>query len=68
MCLRKTLKGSLGGNARPQIDIPKFINLDKRKIIKINKIIHKTINFKDINKGISMFQSKKNTGRILIKF
>ena len=27
----QTLKGSLGGNARPQIDIPKFINLDKRK-------------------------------------
>tara|TARA_B100000029_G_C17556114_1_gene951719 strand:- start:615 stop:1649 length:1035 start_codon:yes stop_codon:yes gene_type:complete len=64
----QTLKGSLGGNARPQIDIPKFINLDKRKKIKINKIIHKTINFKDINKGISMFQSQKNTGRILIKF
>jgi len=64
----QTIKGCLGGDARPQKDIPKFINLDRKKKINLNKIIHKIIKFRQINKGIEMFKNQKNTGRILLKF
>ena len=64
----QTIKGCLGGNANPQKDIPKFIKLDKQKKLDLNKIIHKIIKFKEINKGINMFRNKKTTGRILLKF
>jgi Zn-dependent alcohol dehydrogenase len=64
----QTIKGSLGGNTFPEKDIPKFINLEKAGKINLNKIIYKTINFNEINKGIKMFKSLKTTGRILVKF
>jgi len=64
----QTIKGCLGGNSYPQKDIPRFIKLDKKKLINLNQIIYKTIKFKEINKGIKMFQKNKTTGRILIKF
>ena len=58
----------MGGNTFPKKDIPKFINLEKTGKINLNKIIYKTINFNEINKGIKMFKSLKTTGRILVKF
>ena len=64
----QTIRGSLGGNAFPKRDIPKFIDLDKKGKINLNKIIFKVLKFKEINKGIKMFKSFKTTGRILIKF
>tara|TARA_B100000963_G_scaffold56560_1_gene44626 strand:- start:1906 stop:2940 length:1035 start_codon:yes stop_codon:yes gene_type:complete len=62
------IKGSLGGGATPDKDIPKFIKLDMKKKINLNTIIAKVIKFEDINKGIELFKSKNFTGRILIKF
>ena len=64
----QTIKGCLGGNTFPERDIPKFINLEKKGKINLNKIIYKTIKFGEINRGLKMFQSLKTTGRILIKF
>ena len=64
----QTIKGSLGGNTFPKKDIPKFIDLDKKGKINLNKVIFKTIKFNEINKGLKMFKSLKTTGRILIKF
>ena len=64
----QTIKGCLGGNSYPQKDIPRFIKLDKKKLINLNQMIYKTIKLKDINKGIKMFKKNKTTGRILIKF
>ena len=64
----QTIKGSLGGNTFPKKDIPKFIDLDKKGKINLNKVIFKTIKFNEINKGFKMFKSSKTTGRILIKF
>ena len=64
----QTIKGCLGGNANPQKDIPKFINLDEKKLINLNQTISKTIKLEEINKGIQMFKNKITTGRILIKF
>lgn len=64
----QTIKGCEGGNAYPQKDIPRFIDLDKKKLIDLNQMIYKTIKLKEINKGIKMFKNQKTTGRILIKF
>ena len=64
----QTIKGCLGGDVNPQTDIPKFINLDRKKKVNLNQIIHKIIKFKEINKGIDMFKNQKVTGRILLKF
>ena len=64
----QTIRGSLGGNTLPKRDIPKFIDLEKKRKINLNKIIFKVIKLKDINKGIKMFKRLKTTGRILIKF
>ena len=63
----QSIEGCLGGNSKPFRDIPKFIKLDKNKLINLEKIIYKVINFKNINKGIKMFQGK-STGRIIVKF
>ena len=63
----QSIQGCLGGNSKPFRDIPKFIKLDKNKLINLEKIIYKVINFKNINKGIKMFQGK-STGRIIVKF
>lgn len=63
----QSIEGCLGGNSKPFRDIPKFIKLDKNKLINLENIIYKVINFKNINKGIKMFQGK-STGRIIVKF
>ena len=63
----RTFQTFLGGNSKPFRDIPKFIKLDKNKLINLENIIYKVINFKNINKGIKMFQGK-STGRIIVKF
>ena len=49
-------------------DLNKFIKMDKDKKTDVGKIIYKTIQFKDINKGIEIFKNKSNTGRIIVKF
>ena len=64
----QTIKGCLGGNSYPQRDIPKFIKLEKKKIINLNQIIYKTIKLNELNSGIKMFKNPRTTGRILIKF
>lgn len=60
--------GCLGGGANPDKDINRFIKMDKDKKTDVGKIIYKTIQFKDINKGIEIFKNKSNTGRVIIKF
>ena len=57
----------LRSESKPYRDIPKFIKLDKKKIINLEKVIQ-VINFKNINMGIKMFQSNYSTGRIIVKF
>ena len=62
------IQGSLGGGANPDKDINKFIELDKKRKINLNKIIIKTLNFSEINKGIHIFKNMNNSGRLLLKF
>ncbi len=62
------IQGSLGGGAKPDRDINRFIELDKKRKINLNQIISKTVDFKKINYGIQVFKNMYNSGRILIKF
>ena len=64
----QNIQGCLGGESKPYRDIPKFIKLDKKKLINLEKVIYKVINFKNINMGIKMFQGNYSTGRIIVKF
>ena len=60
-------KSTIGKNIAKVLNY-KFIDLDKKGKINLNKVIFKTIKFNEINKGFKMFKSSKTTGRILIKF
>tara|TARA_B100001250_G_C19708622_1_gene748093 strand:+ start:123 stop:1169 length:1047 start_codon:yes stop_codon:yes gene_type:complete len=63
----KDIIGSLGGNSYPDKDIPFFRTLEKKRKLKINPLISKIFDFKDINRAITFFK-KNNSGRVLIKF
>ena len=62
----KILKGSHGGSAKPDIDIPRYIKLINQKKMSLENIITHEFNFLDINKAIDLFRSGK-AGRIIIK-
>ena len=64
----KNLKGCLGGQCIPERDFPKYMNLDNKKKVNIQKVISYIYPFKKINQAINKFSSKNNFGRIIIKF
>ncbi len=61
----KILKGSHGGNSKPDIDIPNYINFLNSKKIKLEKLITHEFSLSNINKAIELFR-KGLGGRILI--
>ena len=63
---KKILKGSHGGSAVPDIDIPRYIRLIKQKKMALENIITHEFELKEINKAIDLFRSGK-AGRIIIK-
>ncbi len=63
---QKVLKGSHGGSARPDIDIPRYIRLINQKKMTLENIITHEFSFSDINSAIDLFRSGK-AGRIIIK-
>ena len=62
----KVLKGSHGGSAMPDIEIPRYIKLMKKQKISLKNLITHQFNLNEINKAIKLFRSG-NTGRIIIK-
>ena len=54
----KKLIGSHGGNISPTKDIPYLEDLINKKIINVNKLVEKTIKFKDINLFINKMKKK----------
>jgi len=63
----KILKGSFGGNTKPNEDIPRYINLINNKKINLKPLITHEFSLYKINQAIRLFRSG-NAGRILIKF
>jgi len=62
----KILTGSHGGDAIPNIDIPRYIRLINQKKMTLENIITHEFNLKEINSAIDLLRSGK-AGRIIIK-
>ena len=62
----KVLTGSHGGDAVPNIDIPRYIRLINQKKMTLENIITHEFNLKEINSAIDLLRSGK-AGRIIIK-
>jgi S-(hydroxymethyl)glutathione dehydrogenase/alcohol dehydrogenase len=63
----KCLTGCLGGNTYPDKDFPKYINLYKKKKLKIDELITHRYNINEINDAIKSILDGK-VGRAIIKF
>jgi len=63
----KILTGSHGGESKPDKDIPKYINLYKNGILKLDKFITQRYKLEQINDAIADMQSGKITGRCTVK-
>ncbi len=63
---KKILKGSHGGSAVPDIEIPRYLRLIKENKMSLKNLITHQFNLSEINKAISLFRSG-NSGRIIIK-
>jgi S-(hydroxymethyl)glutathione dehydrogenase/alcohol dehydrogenase len=63
---KKILTGSHGGDAIPDVDIPRYIRLISQKKMTLENIITHEFNLTEINRAIDLFRSGK-AGRIIIK-
>ncbi len=63
----KVLKGSFGGNTKPEIDIPNYINLITKKKLDLKSLITNEFPLYKINDALKLFRTGK-AGRIIIKF
>jgi S-(hydroxymethyl)glutathione dehydrogenase/alcohol dehydrogenase len=61
----KTIKATQGGKTSPADDIPRYINLYKAGLLKIDKIITHRFSLNEINDAIKTLKSGK-AGRIII--
>jgi len=62
----KMLKVSLGGDSKPDIDIPRYIRLLTAKKINLNNLITHEYSLENINEAVSTLKGGK-AGRIIIK-
>ena len=62
---KKILKGSEGGDCKPDEDIPRFINLINDSKMTLDGIITHEFKLDEINSAIDLFRQNK-AGRILI--
>ena len=63
---KKILKGSHGGSAIPDLEIPRYIKLLEQKKFSLKKTITHYFNLASINDAIKLLRSGKS-GRIIIK-
>ena len=62
----KILKGSKGGDAVPDLDIPRFIRLMKAGKMTLNNLITHEFKLDDINQALDVFRSGE-AGRIIVR-
>jgi S-(hydroxymethyl)glutathione dehydrogenase/alcohol dehydrogenase len=62
----KILKGSHGGNCLPHIDIPRYVRLTTKGVLKLDGLITHEFSLDQINEAITLMKSG-TSGRILIK-
>ena len=61
-----TVQDSEGGLTQPHIDIPRYVFLYKKGILKLDSLITDTYNLADINQAIRDMQSGKVVGKCAI--
>lgn len=64
----KILKGSEGGQTRPEIDIPNYVRLCQNGRLDLKAVIGKRYKFEQINEAISDLREGKVVGRCMIHF
>ncbi len=62
----KTIHGSFGGESKPEEDIIRYLNLIKKKNIKLDKLITDRFSLSEINDAIQLMKSGQSSGRIII--
>ena len=62
-----TVKDSEGGLTDPSIDIPRYVHLYKKKVLKLDSLITNTYNLSDINTAIADMKSGKAVGKCIFK-
>ena len=63
----KTLKGSHGGDAEPEIDIPKYARLHTKGKLELQSLITERYDLSDINTAICRMRSGDLVGRCLVE-
>lgn len=63
----KILVGSHGGETNPSEDIPRYINLLNKGILKLETLITHEFSLNEINEAIDMMKNGKIAGRCIIK-
>ena len=63
----KRIIGSHGGEAQPELDIPKYAELAKYKDINFDKLISKVYALSEVNDAISDMRTGAIAGRVLIQ-
>lgn len=63
----KEIRGSYLGDCIPERDIPRFLKLYEKGLLRIDKLHSKTININDINRGFDDLLTGENI-RIIVKF
>ena len=61
----KVLTGSHGGNAKPDLEIPRYIKLINAKKMNLDGLITHEFSLDEINKALDLFRSGE-AGRIVI--
>ena len=62
----KVIMGSHGGESKPEIDIPRYLNLFNNGLWTIDGLISRRYNLEDINLAIADMKNGNSAGRILI--
>ena len=53
----KTLKGTMSGSVRPNIDFPILVDLYMQKRLKLDQLVSRTYSLKDINEGFAAMRT-----------
>jgi S-(hydroxymethyl)glutathione dehydrogenase / alcohol dehydrogenase len=63
----KILTGSHGGEARPAIDVPRYLALERAGVLELQSLITNRYSLSEINKAIEDMQSGQISGRCMIQ-
>ena len=62
----KSISGSHGGEAVPEVDIPRYQTLYAKGVIDLDRLITAKFGLDDVNKAIETMRSGETAGRVLI--